>query len=231
MALIVLAFIAFNTGGNSTSTSYEVSSEEDDNTNVANVSGSSFAEQNDGPAANNTGDPISFARVLLSLQQRKIDTAKMELQKARTAPQGSEAAQIRMAGEAFINFYEKAKGDLKNMVPPVELCKGKYLLVESNPPKKIVIRVEGNNLHFSIENPQRSGYDLFEIMYHHYKMTAGPGNLQHDLGYAAYLLFTECDDLTSSKNKALKLLNDVQANGSPRDREAAQALKTLFKLQ
>lgn len=50
--------------------------------------------------------------------------------------------------------------------------------------------------------------------------------MQPDIGYAAYILFTEFAD----QAPAIKLLNEVQANGSPRDRETVQALKAVFKI-
>ncbi len=225
MVLIILAFIAFNTGGNSSSSSYEVSSEEDDNTSVADFSGSNFTNQR-APAANNTGEPLHFAPVLLALQQRKIDTAKMELQKARGAAPGSEAAQIGLAAGCFIKFYDTVTDKLTKMSDVAQLCNGEYSVVENKYPNKFIIRAAGQSLRFSKEDPISHGQDIFEIMYRHLKMTAVPGNMQYDLGYAAYILFTESAD----QAPAIKLLNEVQANGSPDDRNVVQALKTLFKI-
>ena len=231
VVLIVLAFIAINGGSSSKS----VSDDDDDYTAPVKVSDSKSSNQ-DAPTSNssakstpkaNVTEEISFAPVLLYLQHRNIDAAKRELQKAIGAVPGSEAAQIEMASRCFIDFYESVISDLNRMVPPQELCKGEYCVIESNPPKKIVIRAASQSLRFSLEDPVSHGQNLFEIFYRHRKMKVeGTGNMQPDLGYAAYILFTEFADTAP----AVKILNDVQTNGSPRDRETVQALKTLFKL-
>ena len=232
--LIVLAFIALNTGKNSSSSIRQASEYEEDFTpderpDTSNVSRPKSAAQSS-PKANSAVE-INSTTVVLNLQQRKLDAAKNELLKAVGAAPGSEAAQVAMAANCFISFYESVISDLNKLVPPQELCKGEYCVIESNPPQKIVIRAAGQSLRFSLENPESHGQNLFEIFYRHRKMKVeGTGNMQPDLGYAAYLLFTESTDPTPAQN-ALKILNEVQAKGSPRDRETVQALKNLFNLQ
>ena len=230
MVLIVLAFIALNMGGNSSSRNDQISEYEesgpDERPEPVKASGPKSKAQSTPKAG--TAEELSFAPVLLYLQQRNLEAAKRELQKAIGAVPGSEAAQIEMASRCFIDFYESVLSDLNRMVPPQELCKGEYCVIESNPPKKIVIRAAGKSLRFSLEEPESHGENLFEIFYRHRKMKVeGTGNMQPDLGYAAYILFTEF----AETGPAVKILNEVQAKGSPRDRETVQALKTLFKLQ
>lgn len=223
MVLVVLAIIALNMNGNSSNQTEIISIDEEDSAPV-NVSQPVSSPKKEKSTEEVT---ISFSPVLLYLQKRDIDAAKRELRKASGAEPGSEAAQIELASMSFINFYESVIADLNRMVPPQELCKGEYSLVESNLPKKVVIRAEGKSLRFSLADPVSHGQDLFEIMYRHRKMKAGgSGNMQPDIGYAAYILFTEFAD----QAPAIKLLNEVQANGSPRDRETVQALKAVFKI-
>lgn len=192
---------------------------------TSNVSGSKIKPLK--PSQTSTDEEIFFAPVLLYLQQRNLDAAKRELQRFIGAAPGSKAAQIEMAANCFIAFYESVLFDLKRVVPPQELCKGEYCVIESNPPNKIIIRAAGRSLRFSLDDPESHGENLFEIFYRHRKMKVeGTRDMQPDLGYAAYILFTESADHAP----AVKLLNDVQANGSLHDRETAQALKNLFKL-
>lgn len=227
VVVIILMLILFM-GGNSSSTNRQDSDyAEDSGSNELESSNDSSPTS---PAPNTPkfgpAEELSFAPVLSALQQRNIEAANRELQKAS---EGSESIQIRMAAECFLDFYKEVMDELSRLQSVDQICGGEYSVIECKPPKKIIFKIDGVSRRFSFDEPVSHGYDLFEIMYRHLKMRAerkGSGNMRYDLGYAAYILFTEFAD----QAPAIKLLNTVDAQGSPKDREKVRALKNVFKI-
>ncbi|MDO4627936.1 MAG: hypothetical protein Q4C70_02000, partial [Planctomycetia bacterium] len=207
---------------------------------VGNPSGSPLGTENGNSVQNqavNQAEPTQtpdFASIRLNLEQMKLREAQALVDSARemnmTPEDKAHLQRLSDAVTLVTEFVEGVKRDLERYEPPMELCQGEFGLVESSP-ERVVIRIGGQNVHFSMKDPIKGGNNLYEIMYRHHALKAIPvGNLKPTLEYSAFLLVSPYGDRQATRQKVVELLKLVEEKGSPANREMAQGLKAEFQL-
>ena len=130
---------------------------------------------------------------------------------------------IGLAVQYAGNYYRGVQSALKRYSPPKELCDGECILVENG--EDPVIRIAGENIRFSLQQPKQKGHDLFELLFRHrYAKVLEKGKMVSALEYAAFLLAVPDGD----RAKAAELLKQIQEKGDDAEREHAAILKQEF---
>lgn len=175
-------------------------------------------------------DSPDFHSVRLYLEQKRLPQVHAELQKIsqmKLSPEDSQRAErLKILTNCFESFLKDVEGTLKRMAPPVELCHGEAILVETNN-QEIIIRIAGENIRFTLDAPKQKGKDLFDIFYRHrYADSVEKGNLKPAIEYATFLLLTSPGD----RAKAEGLLKKALEKGNPKDKKNAEEIMTEFNI-
>jgi len=173
------------------------------------------------------GKSPDFAAILAHLKKWDFQTAGNQVKQWK-AVSLSDADQKRLVRVSLAvqyagNYYRGVQSALKRYSPPKELCDGECILVENG--EKPVIRIAGENLRFSFQQPNQKGHDLFDILFRHrYAKVLEKGKMAPALEYAAFLLTAPSGD----RARAAELLKQVQEKGDETEREHAAFLKLEF---